>query len=439
MAVGEHKTDPRREYLNDRKMKALKLRPGRERDVVWDAGMPGMAVRLTSKRGSKAFYAVKRRAGDVSPTWARLGEYPVMSLLQAREAAREALQALGRGEDPKTLAEAKIRAVREAEAEARKNTFRAVADAFMRHQFPSLSNATTRAYERQLQSISKIFGDKPITSLRRREIIDVIEGIRDDAGRPSAKVALAVLRRVLNWALSRDIEGFEANPAAGISDKDLIGRIKPRERVLSDAELAAVWRATTSLGEPWMTIYRLLMLLGLRRDEIASAQWAELDLEAGLFEIPAARTKNGLPMLVPLPPTAVDLFKATHRFGGPFVFSTSGGRSPVSAWSHTKGKLDVKLAHQGDAVPGWRTHDLRRVVRSGLSKLKVDHVVKELVLGHRQAGIADVYDKHDYIDEKREALERWETHLLSLVEPPREPDEDSSKVVRLRGARGAAA
>jgi len=141
------------------------------------------------------------------------------------------------------------------------------------------------------------------------------------------------------------------------------------------------------------------------------------------------RSKNGEAQLVPLPPTAVALFAAMPRFSGPFVFSTTAGKVPVGGSSRVKVRLDAALAAQGVTIPPYVIHDFRRCVRSGLGRLGVPTVVAELCLGHRQSGIVGVYDRHSYLSEKKDALVRWEKHLLSVVAPA--PVDGSGNVVAL--------
>jgi integrase len=422
---------PIKKALKDSSLKALKPDPDGARQTVWDALMPGMAVRVSAK-GKRSFYAVKRRAGDAQPTWHLLGVYPIMGLSEAREAARQALTALMMGQHPKTLAEEKRRASEVAAREAATNTFGAVADAFVRRYLPEMKPSSARSYGAYLRrELIPALGGRPIAEIRRREIIALIEDVTARSGKASALATLAVLRKCLNWALSRDIPDYEANPAAAINANDVVGKTKARDRLLTDAELVTVWRAISAVSEPFATVYKLLLLTGARRDEIAAARWDDFDEDKATLTVPAARSKVGDAMLIPLPSAAVELIKALPRFSGPYIFSTTAGRSPITAFSHAKTTLDRAVAASGATMPAFVVHDFRRCVRSGLGRLGVASVVAELCLGHKQPGIVGVYDRHSYYDEKRAALRRWEAHLLSLVEQPPEPAGDN--VVPMRG------
>ena len=241
-----------------------------------------------------------------------------------------------------------------------------------------------------------------------------------------------MLRKCLNWALARDL--IESNPASGVKVDDVIGTPKSRDRLLTDAELTAIWNAIPAVGAPWSTIHKLLLLTGLRLNEIAGARWEHLDLKAATLTIPTEDAKTGAAMLVPLPPLAIELFAAMPRFSGPYIFSTSGGQRPVQHPSAAKRRLDAALAAQGVDMPAYIVHDFRRCVRSGLGRLGVPTVVAELCLGHKQAGIVGIYDRFGYANEKREALERWQAHLIGIVSPP----DEGGKVVALPVARARA-
>jgi integrase len=403
--------------LTDRSMKALRADPGGKRLVVWDALMPGMAVRV-SALGKRSFYVVKRRMGDAQPTWHLLGAYPVMSLSKARAAAREALGALIAGEHPKRLAEEKRRAAEVSAREKVVNTFASVAEAFIRHYLRRLKPRTARIYEAYIRrEMIPILGARPVVEIRRRDIIALVEGVAERSGKGSALNMLTVLRKLLGWALGRDLPGFEANPAASVRVADLLGASKARDRLLTDAEIAMIWRACPAAGASFATIYRLLLLLGLRLNEIAHARWEDLDLDAATLTVPPEHSKNGEAMLVPLPPLAVELFATVPRFSGPYIFTTTAGARPVQHPSTAKARLDAALRAHGAGIAPFVVHDFRRCVRSGLGRLGVPAVVAEMCLGHRQPGIVGVYDRHSYFNEKRSALMRWQAHLLGIIDP----------------------
>jgi integrase len=410
--------------LTDRSLKALKAAPRGTRATVWDAMMPGLAVRITDK-GKRSFYAVKRRAGASTPTWVLLGSYPVTTLAEARAKAREALTALAAGDDPATLAEAKRKAKEEAERAHKASTFAAVAEEFIKRHAAKLRSArmTEGVIRREL---IPVWGERPVGEITRRDVIALGEAILDRGGERSkpgsrrkaggpyaARHALAAARGLFTWAISRDL--IERSPFDRLKTAAIHGAPEARDRVLSDDELRAVWRAAEATFYPYGPLVRLLLLTGQRRDEIAGARWSEIDLDAGLLTIPAERMKGKVAHTVPLTPAAVAILESLPRLAkGDYLFS---GDRPFSGFSKAKKRLDQAI---GGIAP-FTLHDLRRTVRTRLAELGVLPVIAELTIGHRQQGIAAVYDRHRYDREKREALERWERLLLAIVDPKPAP------------------
>ena len=205
---------------------------------------------------------------------------------------------------------------------------------------------------------------------------------------------------------------------------------------LSDVELGAFWRASEQLGYPYAPLYRLLLLTGLRLNEVADAIWSEFDLPNERWTISAVRMKgkngNARPHVVPLTDGILEVLATIPRFTqGDHVFSTTFGEKP--AWgAKIKKRLDElmleelrSLAEERGDDPGkirvdrWTNHDLRRTLRSGLSALRVNSDVAEAVLAHVKPGIRGVYDRYDLFDEKRQALDLWAGRLRSIVEPAR--------------------
>jgi integrase len=202
-------------------------------------------------------------------------------------------------------------------------------------------------------------------------------------------------------------------------------------RVLADAEIAALWRATGTIPYPLGPLYRLLLLTGQRLGEVAEARWGEFDLAARLWTIPPERFKSDATHVVPLADDALALLAGLPRFGGDAVFTTTAGAKPVNGFSNAKVRLDrAMVAELGRKPAPWTNHDIRRTVRTRLSKCRVPTEVAELVIGHTKKGLHKVYDQHAFLDEKREALDAWEAALRALVVAP-PPD----NVVSLRPER----
>jgi integrase len=203
----------------------------------------------------------------------------------------------------------------------------------------------------------------------------------------------------------------DSNPVVGTIR---VGEETSREHVISGHELAAIWKACRD--DHHGQIIRLLILTAQRRDEVGDMRWSELDLDGALWTIPRERTKNALTHEVPLSTTAVRLLRGiSRRDGREFVFGEGAGG--FSGWSKAKAQLDARIDGFGATVRPWRLHDLRRSAATRMADLGVLPHVIEAVLNHvsgHRAGVAGIYNRALYGAEKREAVERWAQHLLTI-------------------------
>jgi integrase len=207
---------------------------------------------------------------------------------------------------------------------------------------------------------------------------------------------------------------------------------RARERTLSNDEIRLFWQACAEVGEPFGSVFKLLLLAGARLNEVAGMRRDELR-EDGTWHLPGNRTKNKRPHTVPLPPAA-HAFIAAAPGQKQIVFSTTG-RTPPSGWSRAKARLDTKMLAIARMERGaevtiapWRLHDLRRTAVTGMAELGIRPDVIELVVNHvsgTRGGIAGVYNRSELQPERREALKRWSRHVVGLLAP------QSGKVVKL--------
>ena len=193
------------------------------------------------------------------------------------------------------------------------------------------------------------------------------------------------------------------------------GNETKRDRVLTDDELVAVWKASENMGWPFGRAVQLLLLTGSRREEIGALRWSEVGETE--IKLEGTRTKSGEPHTIPLSAQAFELLASLPRIAdSDFVFTTTG-RGPIVGWDGAKTKLDV-----GAKIKPWRIHDLRRTVATGMQKLGVGLQAVEAVLGHvsgSRAGVVGIYQRHTYDAEKRAALEAWGTHVSVLTDESR--------------------
>ena len=210
-------------------------------------------------------------------------------------------------------------------------------------------------------------------------------------------------------------QGFvKSNPAIG-TENPIRGKA-PRDRVLADAELKAIWK--NCLDDDFGRIVRLLLLTACRRDEIGGLRWNEIDLVNCTLKLPKERTKSKRVHELTLPKSAITILESVRRLNSRETLF-GGGASGYCAWSYGSLQIAKRMAESADMIAAWRLHDIRRTVRTRMGKLGVLPHVAELVLNHagHKSGIGGVYDHHDYAAEKADALRKWELHLLGIVSP----------------------
>jgi integrase len=394
-----------------------KFQPDPKRRLeVPDGLLPGLYL-VVQPSGAKS-WAVRYRANG-KPVKFTLGRFPAIRLSKARDLARDNLEAVAKGNDPA----ADKRAARTAPgAVSLPDTVGALCDLYIeRHLKPNVRRWENNAGPEIENHIRPRLGNLAVAALTRAHVREVVRGI-SDRHPVAANRVLARLRAILNWALAEDL--VEVNVAAGIKRPI---REKPVDRILSDAELREIWQATDCLKYPARDFARLLVLSGQRRDDVRLMRWAEIDLEGKMWTIPAARYKSRRAHMVPLPEAMVDIIKALpNRDNGGYAFSLDGGESPYSNVSRPKAALD-KAAKVG----GWTWHDVRRTMRTGLSRLGVREDIAERTIGHAVGGrLGRTYNLHDFADEKRRALGAWAAHVQAITE-----GKPAGDVVALREAR----
>ena len=380
--------------------------PAKGRIEHWDSLLPGFGLRV-SETGSKAWilmYRVGRRQRRLT-----LGKYPALGLAKARERAREALDQLDHGTDPA--------AHRRGLQGGSTDTFESVAGLFIdryarRHQrIPERTEYLIEKY------VTPQWKGRKLESIGRGDVAILVDGIAETGAQVMANRVLTVIKKLFGWAVARGL--LEANPAAGVQAP---GKETARDRVLTDLELKAIWEACEGLGYPFGPLFRLMLLTGQRRGEVVRMAWP--DIEDGSWTLPREITKTDRLHAVPLSGLAVETIETVPQIEGcDLLFpSLRGVDRPLSGFSRAKRQLDTT-----SGVGNWRLHDLRRTVASGLARLQTPPHVIEAVLNHRSgtiSGVAAVYNRYSYLDEKRAALDAWARHVAGLA---------AGNLVRLHG------
>jgi integrase len=202
---------------------------------------------------------------------------------------------------------------------------------------------------------------------------------------------------------------------------------RPRDRVLTDDELRWLWRACDELEWPFGPLTKLLLLTAQRRDEVAGMEWSEVDLKRATWTLPGEKVKNNRAHEVHLSAAALEVLKSVPHVSDSLIF-TSTGSTPVSGFSRAKSRLDTEmqmakreeLGKKADAIPDWILHDLRRTTATGMARLNFPPHVVDKVLNHVSGtirGVAAVYNRFEYLEERRTALEAWGRYVENLVTP----------------------
>jgi integrase len=370
--------------LSDLTVKRVKP-PTKGQVDIFDAGYPGFALRV-SYGGGKSwvyFYRIGNRLRRRS-----LGTYPAVTLAEARQLWRDAKHQVSLGRDPGWHRASDL-------------NFESVAREWLkRDQADKRSlKEVTRIVEKELMPE---WGQRSIRDIRRHDILVLSDRIADRGATTMARRVMAYVHRLFRWAKSRDL--IEANPA---TDLPKPGREIARDRVLTDAELAAVWKAAVEIGWPYGPVVQLLILTGARRAEIAELKWSEI--HGSTIKLSGARTKNAEAHDIPLCEQALGVLAQLPRIAGSeYVF---GKPLRSGAWSNAKIKFSAVK------IQPWRIHDLRRTVSTGMNELGTDPHIVEAVLGHTVKGVADVYNRAKYEAAKRAALEAWGAHVTAMVQP----------------------
>lgn len=381
-------------------LKKLKA-PAEGRAEFYDGRIPGFGIRVTAG-GTKTFFVVGRHGR--SSRRISLGRYPILTLEKARRAATDKLRDMKDGIDP----QAEKRAARAVPS----SLFPAIVEDYVgSHCRVHNRESTAGETERLLNAVFvPKWKHKGLGEIRKDDVREIVDAIMQ-AGKPSAaRHAFATIRKFFNWCAERGL--VEQSPCLSLKPP---AKARNRDRVLTDEELAAVLKASAEQGWPFGPVVQLLALTAQRRGEVVGMRWEEIDLKAGLWTIPGDRTKNHRPHVVPLTKTASAIIAVLPRVEDTeFVFPARGYLDrPYSGYSKGKRELDAMAGQHG-----WTLHDLRRTAATGMARAGVPPHVVERLLNHVSGtfgGVAGVYNRFGYLDEMRDALTRWEAHVLPLL------------------------
>ena len=390
-----------RKRFSNAQIKALKPKP--ERYEIWEGGGFGMRV---SPKGVKSWTWLYRIDGR--PRRMTFGTYPDMTLHSARVELATAQERLSQGEDPGEALVEKHRDERQTE------TIKQLAEDFIAKYTSQMRSSSSYEYERVLRKdVIPKWGTRKATSIKRRDVADLLDAIADRGAPIQANRTLAVIRRMFSWAVKRG--ALEFNPATSAEGP---GIEAPRTRILMPTEIRTLWHGlpNTDMHELIQLALKLSLVTGQRRGEIVKARRADFNLDGDVaWVIPAANAKNKRANLVPLSSLAIAICKEIVALAGKsewmFPSPQNKGRPIVP------GAVTAAL-HRNLGVLGLNdlcVHDMRRAASTGLASIGVQRVVREHILNHSQGRLDAAYDLHDYWEEKKVALEHWADKLTVIL------------------------
>jgi integrase len=402
--------------------------------LIYDADIKGFALKVTPA-GKKVFVVDWRQPGGALAPKGRttIGNYGAMTVDMARDAARDILDKVRKGINPNHERQDKARSAVDLAFD--KVATRFIDDYAKENQKKSWQQSQ-RTFDRD---ITPVFGSRPINTIGKADIDQLLQDIKRRPAPFVAKYAHAQLRKMFRWAANTG--RIERSPMEGMESPV---RPKIRDRYLNDPELLEVWQATREMGEPFGTIYRLLIATGQRLNEVGGMAKDEIDMAKRLWTIPAHRAKNGKSHVVHLNDLAVAELGALRELvwvgrdelATDLLFA-SNGKSAPSGWSKVKLRCDTAIlaarqleaSKQGKPISkvkglvddkAWRTHDLRRSVATGMQELGIRLEVIERTLNHISGisggALVKTYHQSEMLNERRVAMDAWGNHLAMLID-----------------------
>ena len=385
----------------------VELPEGKEDEIYFDSDLAGFGLRLRSTsrgRVRRTWIAQYRAHGRTRRM--KIGAADKITVDQARKAAKEVLAKVTLGQDPQgEKAVERLKATR---------TLRSVANDFLEAQKPVLRPSSFRVTKLYLTgSYFRPLHTSAITAITHADVAARIGAITRAHSSVTAASARSALSTLFKWAMGEGLLGAHPiNPVIGTNKpKDA----EPRDRVLTEAELAAIWHGCQD--DDFGKIVKLLMLTACRREEIGGLRWSEIDLENGLLKLPAARVKNKHAHRLPLMPLALSIIGTVHqRDGRDHLFGERSRTAGFTGWARAKADLDERL---GGKVVGWRLHDSRRSAATMMGDLGVEPHIIEAVLNHysgHRSGVSGVYNRAKYERQVRAAMALWNDHVRAITE-----------------------
>ena len=401
--------------LTEKVIAGLSCTDDKKDRLVFDDAVQGLGLRLSGKGGKN--FLVQFRTPTGGKRRLPLGAWGSITLEQARQAARNALGQVAAGRDP--FAERKDdRANALKQADGDKLTLAALLS-----DWGAIGLAGRReSYRREaIRAVSFAFAKflkRRADALRKADAISVLDELVKAGKGPIAGRTAAYARACYSWAVKRG--RLDENPFANLP---IPSASRSRDRVLSDGEIAAIYKGAGKLGYPFGPLIQLLVLTAQRRDEVADMRWSEISSDTQTWTLPAGRAKNDKAHIVHLAPEALAILATLPRRTDTDLIFTTNGETAVSGFSKVKARLDgtLSVGKQENAISDWRFHDFRRSCVTWLAGAGFNPAVADKILNHTTATnmttVGQVYQRAEYLPERKQALAAWAKHVVCFAAP----------------------
>lgn len=395
------------------KLSAIKVEQWRKAGKPIAGKSDGDGLTFTLSKGGTASWVLRYRFGGKQREMT-MGNYPDISLAEARKLASERRVAVDKGADVATAKR------KEKMERAQANSFRELADDYMTRAAPNLSASYQSETRRYLdKDILPRIGGIPAKEVTPADIVVMIERIAERS-KSSARAVFTMVSSIFDHGVGKHL--VTGNPCALLKVSSIIGTERAtRARVkLSDDQLRAFIAALPALGKENELAIKIILATAVRKGELSLAKWSDVDLDAGLWSIPPENQKGrkaakeaGKDFVIPLPALVAGWFKelATLAMGSKMVMP---GRYRSGAETINHSTFNRALGKLPEGLARITPHDLRSTARSHLAALGVSIIVAERCLNHSLGGLVGIYDQHDYMDERRHALNLWAAKLAAL-------------------------
>jgi|LakMenEpi13Jul12_1017406.scaffolds.fasta_scaffold00512_2 integrase len=371
--------------------------PEKGQTDYFDERTTGLGLRISSA-GRKSWFVMYRHAGRLRRY--TIGTYPSLGLADAKERAKELLNDAAKGNDPAT----------DKQISREAPTFGDIAGQYI--ELYAKPNKRSWKEDQRILDYDLLPKWKNVKAheIKRRDVIALLDKMVLRAP-IQANRTLALIRKLFNWAISRDL--VEANPCSAVK---MPAKENQKDRVLTEEEIQIFWREieVSSMSELTRLCLQLQLVTAQRKGEIVITEWADIDLNSGWWTIPAQKAKNKLSHRVPLSPLALQLLERVKALSGSskWLFPSS---QTENAMLNTSIDHALRRNQSRFGIPTFTPHDLRRTAASHMTGLGISRLTVSKILNHVESGITAVYDRHSYDQEKRNALNIWADKITSII------------------------